>query len=159
MEQYTVLGRVGEGAHGIVMRARHNQSGDLMSPARHVTCDMLAACCRPDRRPQEDPAEEAGGRHQRGHDQGDPRPAAARQRLHRQVERHHPHHSPHTDGRPVQAVRCVPPGPRLRPRVRVSEVRPGGGHQGHGAAPHPARDQVRRPADSCQRIFSVSIDF
>ena len=31
MEQYTVLGRVGEGAHGIVMRARHNQSGDPMS--------------------------------------------------------------------------------------------------------------------------------
>ena len=39
MEHYTVLGRVGEGAHGIVMRARHNQSGDHMSPTRGaVTC-------------------------------------------------------------------------------------------------------------------------
>ena len=27
MEAYTVTGRIGEGAHGVVVRARHNQSG------------------------------------------------------------------------------------------------------------------------------------
>ena len=144
MEHYTVLGRVGEGAHGIVMRARHNQSGDHMSPTRGaVTCwrciaGQIVALKKIPLKRLEDGISEATIREIRALQQldsvyivkyGAPTPTD------------HPHP---TDGRPVQAVRRVPPGPGLRPRVRVPQVRPGGGHQGHGAAPHPARDQVRR---------------
>ena len=31
MEDYTVLGRIGEGAHGIVMRGRHKKSGSIVA--------------------------------------------------------------------------------------------------------------------------------
>ena len=31
MEDYTVLGRIGEGAHGVVMKARHKSSGQTVA--------------------------------------------------------------------------------------------------------------------------------
>ena len=31
MEDYVVLGRVGEGAHGIVMKGRHKESGQTVA--------------------------------------------------------------------------------------------------------------------------------
>ena len=31
MEDYTVLGRIGEGAHGIVMKGRHKRSGSIVA--------------------------------------------------------------------------------------------------------------------------------
>lgn len=31
MEDYTVLGRIGEGAHGVVMKARHKNSGQTVA--------------------------------------------------------------------------------------------------------------------------------
>ena len=31
MEAYSVIGRIGEGAHGIVVRARHNVTGDTVA--------------------------------------------------------------------------------------------------------------------------------
>ena len=31
MEDYVVLGRVGEGAHGIVMKGRHKKSGSIVA--------------------------------------------------------------------------------------------------------------------------------
>jgi cell cycle related kinase len=34
MEDYAVLGRVGEGAHGVVVRARHRRSGRVVALKR-----------------------------------------------------------------------------------------------------------------------------
>ena len=31
MEEYTVLGRIGEGAHGVVMKARHKTTGKIVA--------------------------------------------------------------------------------------------------------------------------------
>lgn len=31
MEDYTILGRIGEGAHGIVMKARHRKTGTVVA--------------------------------------------------------------------------------------------------------------------------------
>ena len=31
MEEYSILGRIGEGAHGIVMKGRHKQSGSIVA--------------------------------------------------------------------------------------------------------------------------------
>ena len=31
MEDYTILGRIGEGAHGIVMKGRHRKSGTIVA--------------------------------------------------------------------------------------------------------------------------------
>ena len=31
MEDYVVLGRIGEGAHGIVMKGRHKKSGSIVA--------------------------------------------------------------------------------------------------------------------------------
>ena len=31
MEDYTILGRIGEGAHGIVMKARHRKTGTIVA--------------------------------------------------------------------------------------------------------------------------------
>ncbi|XP_067683166.1 cyclin-dependent kinase 20-like [Haliotis asinina] len=31
MEQYTILGRIGEGAHGIVLKAKHTESGEVVA--------------------------------------------------------------------------------------------------------------------------------
>ena len=31
MEDYTILGRIGEGAHGIVMKGRHRKSGIIVA--------------------------------------------------------------------------------------------------------------------------------
>ena len=31
MDDYTVLGRIGEGAHGIVMKGRHKRSGSIVA--------------------------------------------------------------------------------------------------------------------------------
>ena len=31
MEDYTILGRIGEGAHGIVMKGRHKRSGTVVA--------------------------------------------------------------------------------------------------------------------------------
>ena len=31
MEEYTVLGRIGEGAHGVVMKGRHKKTGQIVA--------------------------------------------------------------------------------------------------------------------------------
>ncbi len=31
MDDYTILGRIGEGAHGIVMKGRHKKSGSIVA--------------------------------------------------------------------------------------------------------------------------------
>ena len=31
MDQYTILGRIGEGAHGIVFKAKHIESGEIVA--------------------------------------------------------------------------------------------------------------------------------
>ena len=31
MEDYTVLGRIGEGAHGVVMKAKHKKTGQIVA--------------------------------------------------------------------------------------------------------------------------------
>ena len=37
MEDYLVLGRVGEGAHGIVMKCRHKISGQVVAALKNVS--------------------------------------------------------------------------------------------------------------------------
>ena len=50
MEGYTVLGRIGEGAHGVVVRARHNLTGETRAlkkiPLRRLDQGMPASAVR-----------------------------------------------------------------------------------------------------------------
>lgn len=50
MDAYTVVGRIGEGAHGVVVRARHNNTGLLVAlkkvPLRRLDQGMPTTALR-----------------------------------------------------------------------------------------------------------------
>lgn len=50
MEAYTVVGRIGEGAHGIVVRAKHNVTGQMVAlkkiPLRRLDQGMPTTALR-----------------------------------------------------------------------------------------------------------------
>lgn len=50
MDAYTVVGRIGEGAHGVVVRARHNNTGSLVAlkkvPLRRLDQGMPTTALR-----------------------------------------------------------------------------------------------------------------
>ena len=68
MEDYLVLGRVGEGAHGIVMKCRHKISGQVATSLK-IYSGIIPLFSGGGA--EEGAAEEAGGRNQRGHHKRD----------------------------------------------------------------------------------------
>ena len=74
MEDYLVLGRVGEGAHGIVMKCRHKISGQVAASLKMYSAIIPLFSGGGT---EEGAAEEAGGRNQRGHHSRDQSFAAA----------------------------------------------------------------------------------
>jgi serine/threonine protein kinase len=46
MDQYTILGRIGEGAHGIVFKAKHIESGEIVALKKvYTTVYCLMETC------------------------------------------------------------------------------------------------------------------
>ena len=42
MDQYTILGRLGEGAHGVVFKAKHIESGEIVALKKVNGIQVLA---------------------------------------------------------------------------------------------------------------------
>ena len=81
-----MLGRVGEGAHGIVMKCRHKISGQVVVPPLKE-CFQLDPLLQSGGGAEESSPQETGGRDQRGYHPGDQSLAAAREPVCGQVRK------------------------------------------------------------------------
>ena len=81
-----MLGRVGEGAHGIVMKCRHKISGQVVVPLSK-DCFQLDPLLQSGGGTQESSPQETGGRDQRSYNPGDQSLAAAREPVCGQVRK------------------------------------------------------------------------